>query len=816
MGVRMDNRNKSMMTTNANRDGNVRRFRTCMVIILLFSHFSFFSSHAQVYNQIDEEGNVTQRDERDGNRNFNPHSNDSTSTEKEIPRGIHVWTVDRKFGDVTPAVVDTMPQLFMNSLYNTGLYGDYNTTGNNFTARMNRIFADRTLGEQFIFTEPYSFVYKAPDQIHFTNTLSPLTNMTYGSCGDKQNGEDVLDARFAVNVNKQLGFGFDLNYNYARGYFSNQSTSHFGATFFASYLGDKYNMHAMFSTYHQKAAENGGISSDEYIVHPESIEESYQESEIPTVLSSNWNRNDNMHFFLTHRYNIGFYRMEQMTEDELNARKFAKESMEENKDKDKDKAKVKDRAIGKKGRGKDDQVPQGRPADAKIADEIPASPAVSDSTLIAADSTRIKVDTPQKMDSLVSASKAELTDDNMKEVFVPITSFIHTLEANKYTRTYLAYETPTQYYADDYYPAATSDSINDDTRLLQLKNTLALALVEGFNKYAKAGLKAFISHEFRQFELPDTLDMSTYQRKYTEHNVSIGGKLSKTQGQTLHYQVQAETWLLGEDAGQLKVDFNADLNFPLPLLGDTVQLAARAWFYRLNPTFYQRSYHSRHFWWDLGDEHSKEMRTRIEGRLSYPKTGTQLRVAVEEIQNYTYMGMSYDVTDIYNHLGRSNLSAGVFQHSGNINVMTAQLLQNFQLGPIHWDNIITYQNSSEKSVLPLPALNIFSNLYVNFMVAKVLRVDLGADMTFFTKYDAPDFCPQLNQFAVQQNEESRVELGGYPFVDIYVNMHLKRARFYVMMNNITSGMANRREFLTPHYPMNSAVLRLGISWNFFN
>ena len=149
-------------------------------------------------------------------------------------------------------------------------------------------------------------------------------------------------------------------------------------------------------------------------------------------------------------------------------------------------------------------------------------------------------------------------------------------------------------------------------------------------------------------------------------------------------------------------------------------------------------------------------------------------------------------------------------------MLTAQLSQDLRLGPLHWDNVITYQNSSDESVLPLPALNLFTNLYLHFKIAGVLTVDLGADATFFTKYYAPDFCPQLNQYAVQQNVDTRKKLGDYPFVNVYANMHLKRARFFIMMSNVTYGSGNRLSFLTPHYPTNSSIIRMGISWNFIN
>ena len=82
------------------------------------------------------------------------------------------------------------------------------------------------------------------------------------------------------------------------------------------------------------------------------------------------------------------------------------------------------------------------------------------------------------------------------------------------------------------------------------------------------------------------------------------------------------------------------------------------------------------------------------------------------------------------------MTASVHQEGGNINLLTAQLFQNFRLGPLNWENIITYQNSSSPDVLPLPALNIFSNLYLKFKIARVLDVELGGNVTYFTKYEA--------------------------------------------------------------------------------
>lgn len=775
-----------------------------LLSILITYHLSIAVSLAQdTYNQIDEYGNITERNE---NSNFNKHNNDTTRN-KEIPKGIHTWTVDRTFGDIIPVEPDTVPHLFMNSTFNSGLYGEYNHTGSNYTARQSRVFINRPDDDYFTFSQPYSFVNKEPDEFHFMNTLSPYTNILYDNCGDKTSGEDHIDAKFAVNAGKKLNFGFDLEYAYARGYFQNQNQSHFNATLFTSYTGDKYNLHFLFTNSHQKVNENGGISVDDYITHPESYSQDFAENEIPTVLSSNWNRNDHQHLFLTHRYNVGFYRKVPMTEEEIKARKFAEESRKQKEQK------MEEEMSGEQPGRRPDETPSGRPEGAKIMGAEPK--AFRDSMAMAVDTTRIMVDGQAAIDSLnrIQAIQDSI-DATMKDEFVPVTSFIHTLEWNNYKRLYQAYETPKGYYRNTYYKQGLvygNDSIYDENKHVQIKNTFALALLEGFNKYMKAGLKAFISSDYCTYTQPDTIQTGTlYERKVTEHDISIGARITKTQGRTLHFNAGVETHIAGPNSGQLALDFDTDLNFPL--LGDTVQLAASAYFHRSVISYFQSSYHSKHLWWDLEDP-SMQTRTHVEGDFSYTKTNTLLRLAIDEIQNYGYWSMSYD----YNgDNGRTNMTASFNQHGSNISILTAQLHQNFRLGPLNWENVITYQNSSNQDVLPLPTWNFFSNLYLKFRIAKVLGVELGGDVTYFTKYYAPDFCPTINHFAVQQNPNSRMELGGYPFVDVYANMVLKGVRFFVMMSHINAGSGNRMQFLTPHYPTNNSVLHFGVSWNFYN
>ena len=752
------------------------------------------------FNQMDEDGNVTRRSTK--------HNADSLGTDKEIPKGIKVWTVDERFGDIRKAELDTVPHMFMNTIFGTGLRGEYNTLGNVGTPRINRVFIDRQDDGQFLFTQPYDYFVKPVSTFHFTNTLSPFTNLTYNTAGNRTNGEDHFTAKFGVNAGKRLGVGFNFDYIYGRGYYQNQSTSHFNYTMYGSYLGNRYQAHLLFSTNHQKVTENGGITDDNFVLHPESFDDNFATNEIPTVLENNWNRNDNQHVFLSHRYNVGFKRKVKMTEEEIKAKKFAMEAKrdsEERKRREEERRKAEDEGRDfNEDNVKEKKTYAGRPSDAKIAGNEPTA---TDSI---GKGGRINVDSKEMADSLAKVSAKAAADTMwMKDEYVPVTSFIHTMKLDNYKRIYQAYNTPADFYADNYVAGPyAGDSIYDKTSHLRLQNTFAISMLEGFNKWAKAGVKAFVTSDLRRFVLPSS-DSNTATTSYNEHNLSVGGQLSKTEGKTLHYNVTAETWLLGEDLGQLKIDGAVDLNFPL--FGDTVTLAAKGFFHRNNPTFYYRHYHSRHFWWD-NTSLSKELHSRVEGLFSYRKTNTTLRVAFDEIQNYTYLAMGYNIADDHSRKGNT---MEVRQKGGAITLLTLSLAQNFKLGPLNWENVITYQKSTDNDVLPVPDLNIYTNLYLRFKIAQVLKCDFGADGRYFTKYYAPDYSPALGQYAVQTGD-NRVQTGNYPLVNIYANFHLKHTRFFVMMSHVNAGSGNRQYFLTPHYPLNQRVFRFGLSWNFFN
>ena len=667
-------------------------------------------------------------------RNGNPIDTTAVTDASTIPIGLYQWKVTRRLGNIVPIPVDTLHAGFQNTNDPAGPTGQYNYLGNLGSPRMSRIFFDRKEESQFFFTDPYDQSVLRPEDVTFTNTFSPYTNLTYYKSFQNRNSEERFKSYFAINANKRLGFGFYIDYLYGRGMYNNQSTAFFNGGLFASYRGDKYDMHFIFNNDNLKMRENGGIADDRYITDPLGMAEGkkqYQSTDIPTVLNKVWNHNTSYHAFLTHRFNLGFY---------------------------KDK---------------------------------------------------------EKTDSLASDNLSIANDSiEAEREFVPVTSFIHTLELDFNGRKYITQDDAQnrQYFEHTYFG---NDSI-DQNRRTSLRNTFGISLREGFNKYAKAGLTAFLTHEYRDFTLPDSTDVPDQRiiKHYKENVVYVGGELLKEQGKLLHYKVLGEYAVAGEDAGQFRLEGNGDLN--INLLGDSVRLDVNAYIKNLNPVFYYRNFHSKHYWWDNSDL-SKIMRTRVEGKLNFNRLGTTLRAGVENIKNYTYLAnTSVPVTNSNGEIISFKNNAAVRQHSGNIQVFTAMLQQKLKLGIFHLDGEVAYQKSSEQSILPLPELSAYGNLYLHAgLVKNVLKVSLGADVRYFTKYNAPDYSPVIGQFYLQ-NPENTVAIGGCPMVNVYANLHWKRTRIFVMMYNVNQNTGNSRYFLAPHYPISPRLLKLGISWNFFD
>ena len=731
--------------------------RILLTYILLFVLGLLAVQAQQPFNTLDNR-------DRYGNQvdpSTQPDSLDTGTDVQSIPPKLYMWQLSETLGNRTIVPADTLALNFQNTNLVGGMTGEYNFLGNLGSPRLSRIFFNRQDDEPTLFMAPYSSFFVRPDQVFFTNSNVPYTNLTYYKAGNKINGEERFKSYFSVNVNKRLAFGFNFDYLYGRGYYANQSTSHFNAGLFGSYIGERYQIQAVYNNFFMKMNENGGIANDGYITRPDTMAEGkkeYSSTTIPVKMEQTSNRNKDFYVYLTQRYRLGF------------KRRVLKEEAQNN--------------------SVQQRFSPAAPTTSIASSIAPADSLATDS--LATDSlpaNNLAMGDNLSLDSL-NSNHALPEDTNFVEEFVPVTSFIHTFKIERARHKYQSVSTPDE---NAYYNKQGVS--RDSTTAFSVKNVFGIALLEGFNRYAKAGLTGYISHKFSRYDLMNA-DSMTVDR-FTEQEIYVGGELAKRQGKTLHYSIDGEVGIMDKAMGQFRVNGNMDLNFRL--WKDTVNLIIRGFVKNTLPSFYMRHYHSNLHVWD-NDNMEKEFRTRVEGELNIDRWGTNLRAGVENVKNYTYL----------------NQKAVPEQNSGKIQILSATLKQNFRAGIFHLDNEVTWQKSSNETVLPLPQFSVYSNLYLLTKLAKkVLTVQLGADVRYFTKYNAPAYTPSIQQFHLQP-ENDQVEIGGYPIVNVYANLHLKRTRLFAMYSHVNQGMGTRNSFLVPHYPINPSLLRIGVSWNFYD
>ena len=141
----------------------------------------------------------------------------------------------------------------------------------------------------------------------------------------------------------------------------------------------------------------------------------------------------------------------------------------------------------------------------------------------------------------------EQQDTTVIRTFIPVTSIIHTIEynANKHRFVNQSASEDTTYFANTY---MSLGGTNEETTYHSIRNTVGISLLEGFNKYAKMGLAAYATYEYRHYTFPrDTLSSGSViegltprpnisnPRSHGESLLWVGGELSKQKGELLTY-----------------------------------------------------------------------------------------------------------------------------------------------------------------------------------------------------------------------------------------------------------------------------------------
>ena len=308
----------------------------------------------------------------------------------------------------------------------------------------------------------------------------------------------------------------------------------------------------------------------------------------------------------------------------------------------------------------------------------------------------------------------------------------------------------------------------------------------------------FDIHTYSQFALGDYITGKYRRTRKTSYFAygSIAGKIKKY----VDWDASMKVYPSGYRGGDMSL--GAHLALKGYLRGHALILEGRFSNEKRSPGYWQENLFSNHYVWS--NSLAKENETRIEASFRVPDYALELAAWQGVVKNKIY----------YGPVGPGDSNVGVLQHDGNVSLTSLYARKDFRIGGLHLDNRVLLQWSTNQEVIPVPLVSAFLSYYYEFWVVRdVLRLQIGLDGRYNTKYYAPGYNPALSAFYNQRE----TEVGNYPYTDVFVMGKWKRMRIFLKYQHVNRGLfGNGDYFSVARYPLNPGMFKMGISWGFYD
>lgn len=372
---------------------------------------------------------------------------------------------------------------------------------------------------------------------------------------------------------------------------------------------------------------------------------------------------------------------------------------------------------------------------------------------------------------------------------------VHSAEFSTYNKLYTDEIAGNDRYGRDYYNNVfllNEVYSNDEYDIKRFDNKFALKLQPFAPDAVVSKISAGIGYQYigtRNTALKDQNE--GYELTGKQHNVYIYGGASGQFRKYFRWEADADYYFAGYKVNDLNVNGKVTVSF-YPR-GLDMHLTGKVGTSLRSAQPYEQNYLGNHHFWE--NDFKKVSTTRFEALFSIPKWRLEAFAGYALIGNMLY----YDNQAI------------IQQCPSPVNVLSAYLNGNFNLWKFHFDNQILFQKSSNSEVLPLPMLSLNLRWYFQFTVVKnAMDMQIGLNGLWHTKYYAPSYMADLGQFHTQ----NKVELGGVPYFDAFVNVQWKTACIFVKYSNVFHGWPANDYFSAPGYIRPDKIIKVGIFWPF--
>jgi hypothetical protein len=376
-------------------------------------------------------------------------------------------------------------------------------------------------------------------------------------------------------------------------------------------------------------------------------------------------------------------------------------------------------------------------------------------------------------------------------------TFSHILVLDNNRRTYSDNSPGTGFYDSIYInPDVTFDSLFARS----IKNTVRFDFVTDTTRKFRLGGGAGLRNEMFRYSqiIPTHIDtVPADTAGWRKSNNVLTGRLYNNIGDKFNWVAAGELFISGYRAGDFTLD--GAINKAFDFKKGRALLSIKGSMTNSTPSIWYERWGSNHFEWQ--NNFDRIFRINLGGGFSYPPRNTEIRLNYAIIDNYT----DFDTLSLPS------------QHGGGLSVASLYLRKDLRAWKFHLATDLLIQKSSNSSILDLPLLTVRSAGYFEhlFRFRKTngeLNTQLGADVTYHTLYNPYSYNPATGIF----HRQSEVQTGNYPFINVFLNIKLRRTRIFVMVDHVNSGLMGYEYYMVPFYPQNIRMFRYGIAWTFYD
>ncbi|MBN2761512.1 MAG: hypothetical protein JXR41_00365, partial [Bacteroidales bacterium] len=296
---------------------------------------------------------------------------------------------------------------------------------------------------------------------------------------------------------------------------------------------------------------------------------------------------------------------------------------------------------------------------------------------------------------------------------------------------------------------------------------------------------------YRSFNLPSA------SRQALLHNTHLSSGFSRIFANALKINLYGRYYISGYQSGDFRL--TGDVELLVNQKKNAISIKAGASNELLKPGFLYGRFLSNSFIWNQDLKQTGIFNWSADIVLSSNKFGLQADYYL--LRNLIYF----------------DTAAFPRQYQRTLSVLSIVALKDFRVWKWHSINKLAFQQVSEPDVLSLPAFALQSSNYLEHefhfkSTGGRLLTMIGFDLLYNTSYYANAYMPSLAVF-YQQKEK---QLGNYPYLDVFLNIRLKRVRFFLKYEHLNSGWLEKNFFTVLHYPKNQGYMKFGFSWTFYD